>query len=164
MQVLVMMGSNIEPETNVPVGMAALAHHADLHLISTSPTYVTPAIGPDGQPSGQADFHNAAALIETDLAPSALIRTLRTIETTMGRVRNGDKFAPRPLDLDIAMVADRILDFDGRHLPDPDILRFPHMALPLAAIAPNWVHPEAGTTLSQIAQGLHPKESEIHQL
>lgn len=164
MQVLVMLGSNIEPTKNVPAAVAALAHSADLRLISASPTYVTPAIGPDGQPSSQADFHNAAALIETDLAPSALIRTLRAIETNMGRVRNGDKFAPRPLDLDIAMVADRILDFDGRHLPDPDILRFPHMALPLADIAPNWVHPEAGATLSQIAQGLNSKESEIQQL
>ena len=161
---LIVLGSNIEPEVNIPASVAQLAHHPDMALMATSATYVTPAVGADGQPSGQAAFHNAAAMIQTDLAPAAIVRSLRAIEHNLGRVRNGDKFAPRPIDLDIALIEDRIIDFDGRHIPDPDVVRFPHLAVPLADIAAEWLHPETGITLGQIAQPFNNKESELKKL
>jgi 2-amino-4-hydroxy-6-hydroxymethyldihydropteridine diphosphokinase len=163
-RVLIALGSNIEPETNVPAAIAQLAHHPDMRLLASSPTYVTPAVGADGTQSGQADFHNAAALIETSLHPAGLVDSLRTIEHQLGRVRTNDKFAPRPIDLDIALVEDSVIDVDGRHIPDPDVVRFPHIAVPLADIAADWRHPETGITLGQIAQSFNIKESEIQQL
>ncbi len=162
--VLVMVGSNMRPEQNVPAAVARLSHHPELRLISTSATYVTPAIGADGRASGQADFHNVAVLIETDLTPAELVGRLRAVEADLGRVRSKDKFAPRPIDLDIALFGDSSSDLSSHHLPDPDILRFPHMALPLADVAPDWIHPETGSTLGQIAQAFTLKESEIHRL
>lgn len=163
-KVLITLGSNIRPEINIPAAVAQLSHHPDLLILSASPTYVTPAVGADGQASGQADFHNAAALVETNLPPSALLRTLRSIEQNLGRVRSADKFAARPIDLDIALVEDQVIDFDGRHIPDPDVTRFPHVAVPLADIAADWQHPEAGITLGQIAQQFNTTESEIYSL
>jgi 7,8-dihydro-6-hydroxymethylpterin-pyrophosphokinase len=43
-----------------------------------------------------------------------------------------------------------VFDLAGRHIPDPDVLRYPHLAVPLADIAPDWRHPETGQTLADI--------------
>ncbi len=68
-----------------------------------------------------------------------------------------DKFAPRPLDLDIALFGDRVINDPRLTVPDPDILTRAHVALPLADLAPEWVHPSTGQTLAQIAArfGVH---------
>ncbi len=69
----------------------------------------------------------------------------------MGRVRTADKFAPRPIDLDIAFYGDRVLEVAGKVIPDPDVLRFAHVAAPLADVAGDWIHPQTGQTLAEIA-------------
>lgn len=53
-------------------------------------------------------------------------------------------------------MGDRVLEdrAAGLVIPDPDILRWPHVALPLADVAPAWVHPVDGRTLAAIAAGL----------
>jgi 2-amino-4-hydroxy-6-hydroxymethyldihydropteridine diphosphokinase len=61
----------------------------------------------------------------------------------LGRVRAVDKYAPRTIDLDIAFYGQQVIDLNGRHIPDPEIEKLPHLALPLADVAPNWVHPES---------------------
>ena len=93
-------------------------------------------------------------LADTTLAPQQLRQLLRQIEAELGRVRSPDKFAPRPIDLDLAFYGDTVQTAsagDGQQLPDPDVLRFAHVAMPLAAVAPDWVHPLTGTTLASIA-------------
>ncbi|MCB9160248.1 MAG: 2-amino-4-hydroxy-6-hydroxymethyldihydropteridine diphosphokinase [Caldilineaceae bacterium] len=55
---------------------------------------------------------------------------LRTIERQLGRVRSADKFAPRPIDMDISLYDELIYDHDGMVIPDPDIARFPHVKRP----------------------------------
>lgn len=120
-------------------------------LVAVSPVYETQPVGTVGQPN----FLNAAVSIETDLAAVELkTRVLQVIEREMGRVRTEDKNAPRTIDLDIALFGDQVLDFGSRHIPDPDILRYPHLAVPLADLAPSLRHPEDGRALQQIARSL----------
>jgi 7,8-dihydro-6-hydroxymethylpterin-pyrophosphokinase len=69
-------------------------------------------------------------------------------------VRSEDKNAPRTIDLDIALFGQQVLDVGPRHIPDPDIYKYPHIAVPLADLAPQQRHPETGQTLLEIAQGL----------
>jgi 2-amino-4-hydroxy-6-hydroxymethyldihydropteridine diphosphokinase len=69
-------------------------------------------------------------------------------------VRTEDKNAPRTIDLDIALFGDQVLDVGPRHIPDPEISKYPHIAVPLADLAPQQRHPETGQTLQEIAQGL----------
>ncbi|WP_298981940.1 2-amino-4-hydroxy-6-hydroxymethyldihydropteridine diphosphokinase [Caldilinea sp.] len=154
MEVLITLGSNIDRERNIQRALAELERHPRLRVLAVSPVYVTPALGADGQPSGQADFANAAVRAETDLEPAALRQALRAIESTMGRVRTQDKFAPRPIDLDLAFYGREIIETEGRPLPDPDVLRFAHVAVPLADVAGEWVHPQTGQTLAEIAAAL----------
>jgi 2-amino-4-hydroxy-6-hydroxymethyldihydropteridine diphosphokinase len=148
-RVFIAMGSNIDSERNLREAVRRLASHCT--LLAVSPVYETAPVGKTDQPN----FLNAAALIETDLTAAELkARVLQAIEQELGRVRTADKNAPRTIDLDISLFNDQVLDMGQRHIPDPDILRYPHIAVPLADVAPGQRHPETGQTLRQIAQGL----------
>ena len=159
-QALIALGSNIERTRNLPRALQLLRRDNRWRVLAESPIYETPAVGDAPQP----DYFNAAVLLETGLSPADLRRALRRIEARLGRVRTADKFAPRTIDLDLVFVKDRQLNLDGGALPDPDILDHPHLALPLADIAPDWVFPGVGLTLKQIAEGLHPSEMEIRKM
>jgi dihydroneopterin aldolase/2-amino-4-hydroxy-6-hydroxymethyldihydropteridine diphosphokinase len=147
--VFVSLGSNIDPAHNLVEAVRRLAVHC--RLVAVSPVYETQPVGKTDQPN----FLNAAALIETDLGAARLKdQELRVIELELGRVRTSDKNAPRTIDLDISLFNDQVLDVEGRHIPDPEILRFAHIARPLADLAPEYRHPETGQTLREIAEAL----------
>ena len=94
-------------------------------------------------------------MIRTDQSPRELkFNVLRKIEDKLGRVRSADKFAPREIDLDIALFDELQVDGDGLHIPDPEIALRPFLAIPLAEIAADWVVPGLGATLGRIAAGL----------
>jgi 2-amino-4-hydroxy-6-hydroxymethyldihydropteridine diphosphokinase len=146
-RVLLSLGSNINSEHNLQEAVRRLASRC--RVLAVSPVYETEPVGTPDQPN----FLNAAALIETDLSPAELkVRVLQSIEQELGRVRTADKNAPRTIDVDLALVGDQLLDVGARHVPNPDITRYPHVAVPLADLAPRQRHPESGETLFQIAQ------------
>jgi 2-amino-4-hydroxy-6-hydroxymethyldihydropteridine diphosphokinase len=145
----VALGSNIRPEQNLREAMRRLASHCS--VLAVSPVYETQPVGTIDQPN----FLNAAACIETDLDAAALKKeVLEPIENELKRVRTADKNAPRTIDLDITLFNEEVLDVRGRHIPDPDLLRYAHVAIPIADLAPQYRHPETGQTLEQIAKSL----------
>lgn len=153
----VSIGSNIEPERHLPEAVRLLA--ARSHLVAVSPVYETLPVGSTGQPN----FLNAAALLETGLTATELKReVLGAIEQELGRMRTANKYAPRTIDLDVSLFNDEVLDLGDRRIPDPEILIFPHIARPLADLAPDYRHPETGHTLLEIADGL-PQGGLIHR-
>lgn len=148
-QVFISLGSNIDPERNLPEAVRRLALRC--RLLAVSPVYETEPVGKTDQPN----FLNAAVLIETDLSPSELkTGVLEALEWELGRVRTGDKNAPRTIDLDISLFNDKVLEIGHRRIPDPEILQFSHIARPLANLAPDYAHPETGQTLREIAESL----------
>ena len=159
--VLIAIGSNIEPERNLPRAVTALEQQPQIKLRAVSPVYESLPVGTSVD---QPPFFNAAAFIETDLSPVTLKEALLAIEGSLGRVRTADRYAPRTIDLDIALYGQQIFELNGRHIPDPDVTKFAHVALPLADLAPDWVHPELGLTLAEIAKGLHFSDKEIQKL
>jgi 2-amino-4-hydroxy-6-hydroxymethyldihydropteridine diphosphokinase len=153
--VLIALGSNVEPEANLPRAVCRLAER--FPGLAASRVYATAAVGaPDAPP-----FLNAAVAIETALPLAELKhRVLRPIEAELGRVRGADRNAPRPIDLDVAFCPGLVLrDGDaGLDLPDPEIVGCAHLALPLADLVPAEVHPLDGRTLAAIAarfEGAH---------
>jgi 2-amino-4-hydroxy-6-hydroxymethyldihydropteridine diphosphokinase len=153
-RVVLTLGSNIDKERNLPAAVRLLAERA--RLIAVSSVYETRPTGLLDQPN----FFNAAVLLETDESPAELKDgLLREIETRLKRVRQADKNAPRTIDLDIALYDDRVFDYtpaDGRprHIPDRDLLRFAHCALPVADLLPDMAHPETGEPLAAVAARL----------
>ena len=146
---LIAMGSNIEPESNLPRAVQLLSERTE--LVEVSPVYETAPVGKEDQ----ANFLNAAVVLRTPHSAAVLKReVLSQIEQTLGRVRTEDKNAPRTLDLDIALFDYQTLEVGSRHIPDPDLLEYAHLAVPLADVAPFYVHPETGQALREIADSL----------
>lgn len=137
------LGSNVEAETNLRSAFAAL--RARFGDIVASTVYRFPAVGFDGP-----DFLNAAAVIDSDLAPLALNAWLHALEDAHGRDRSGPRFGDRPLDIDIVFYDDLVLSAPG-HLQLPrDELRHAFVLRPLAEIAPDFVEPRSGRTLAAL--------------
>ena len=148
------LGSNIDPETNLPLAAARLSELGKPIAIST--VYQNPAIADEPQP----DYLNAAVLIETTLDPLTIRDKLREIESDLGRIRTEDKFAPRTIDLDLCLLGDRVLDHELISLPDPDLLKRAHLAVTLAELRPDFLHPITGDSLEEIANELQ-KDAEL---
>ncbi len=104
--VVVALGSNIEPEQNIPEALLRLK--AQFEVQAEAPIYQTP---PVDRPE-QADFWNSAVMIRTELDLETVRSELRAIEQAHGRVRTADKSAARTLDLDILWADGEILDPD----------------------------------------------------
>ena len=153
----VSLGSNIEPEWHLLQAVRRLAERCRLQAASRAYESV-----PVGTATG-GNFINGAVLIATGLNAGELKRSvLLPLEAALGRVRMADKNAPRTIDLDISLFNDEILDAGGHHIPEPGILRYAHVARPLADLAPHYRHPEAGQTLLEIARNL-PEKGLVHR-
>jgi 2-amino-4-hydroxy-6-hydroxymethyldihydropteridine diphosphokinase len=87
---------------------------------------------------------------------------LAEVERRLGRVRTADRNAPRTIDADLILWNDEALDLNGRHhIPDPDLLRFAHVAVPIAELAPQMRHPETGEAMADIAGRLRYLPSRV---
>ena len=139
------LGSNIEPEANLPRAVGAL--RALGRVAAVSRVYRNAAIGAAPAP----EFLNAAVLLETGLEPLELRAALRRLEAEAGRVRGPDRYAPRTLDLDLVLYDDRVIEQAGLRIPDPDLLTRAHLAVTAAELDPGFVHPQTGETLGEIA-------------
>jgi 7,8-dihydro-6-hydroxymethylpterin-pyrophosphokinase len=71
-------------------------------------------------------------------------------------VRTRDKHAPRTIDLDLTLFGDQVLSGSDYQIPDPELTRLAHLAIPLAELAPDFRHPNMDGTLGQIADRLRP--------
>ena len=99
-------------------------------------------------PSDQHPFLNAAALLETTLRPRALLEACQAIERDFGRDRRQERrWGPRPLDLDILLMGDLIIDEPDLRIPHPRLAERLFALTPLAQIAPDLRHPELGVTV-----------------
>jgi 2-amino-4-hydroxy-6-hydroxymethyldihydropteridine diphosphokinase len=148
-RVYVSLGSNIGAEGNLRAAVRLLGERC--RVVAVSRVYETVPVGL----TEQANFLNAAVLVETELSAAQFKgEVLAGIEEALGRVRTADKNAPRTIDADIALFNDGVFELGKRRIPDPDIVRFPHVAVPLADIAPDLLHPETGERLADIAARL----------
>lgn len=95
-------------------------------------------------PVAQPDFVNACAGMLTTLEPEALLSELQRIERDHGRRRDGERWGPRTLDLDLLVCGKRTLASDALTLPHPGIAERNFVLLPLAEIAPGLSIPGVG--------------------
>jgi 2-amino-4-hydroxy-6-hydroxymethyldihydropteridine diphosphokinase len=136
-QVCLLLGSNIQPEFNLPLAVDTLRRQ--LSILRISRVWESPPVGTSG-----ANFLNAALLARTPLEqPNLKSEILTPLEARMGRVRSADKNAPRPIDLDILL-------FDGQIL-DLTIWHFAHRAVPVAEIQPDLLS-DLGEALKDVAE------------
>ncbi len=145
----VSLGSNIKPGANIAAALDLLRRQTT--VLDVSPLYRTPPqLDVD-----QAPFLNLAVKAHTLRTPAQFkAEVIDRIEARLKRIRDPrNKNAPRTIDLDISLWNDEVLEFGGKpwRVPDADILRFAHVAIPLADLAPDYRHPTENKTLREIA-------------
>ena len=141
------MGSNLgDRRRNLEAALEALGAHPQIAVSATSSFLET---DPVGGPPGQGRFLNAAAGIETDLAPEALLAELKRIERALGR-RAGPRWGPREIDLDILLCGDTILETAALVIPHPRMRERRFVLAPLAEIAPDAHDPVTGLSVRNL--------------
>ncbi|MGE5224803.1 MAG: 2-amino-4-hydroxy-6-hydroxymethyldihydropteridine diphosphokinase [Omnitrophica WOR_2 bacterium] len=131
------LGSNINPIQNLVKAVELLEKSILIKTISQ--VWETTPSGAQGP-----NFLNAAAQIETQLTPSLLKSlVLRRVEVELGRVRTGNKNAPRTIDLDILVFENDLLD--------PKVWTHAFVAVPLSELIPQFTNPETHETLDEAA-------------
>ena len=155
-EVLLSLGSNVEPERYLPAALGELRLRFGDILVS--PAYRTAAVGFDG-----AAFVNNAAAIRTTLSLDALEAWLHALEDRHGRDRSGPRLSDRTLDVDVVFHGDRVLREGARvRIPRPE-LKHAFVLKPLADIAPDFVDPLGGRTLAEMWRD-HPQHDEAFEV
>lgn len=141
------LGANLgDPRAQLRAALQALDAIPSTRVTAQSSLYRSAPVGYHTQP----EFLNAVARIETMLTPRALLETLHTIEDSAGRSRSFAN-APRTLDLDLLLYADRAIGEPGLKVPHPRMHLRAFVLLPLAEIAPDIEIPGQGAIAPLLA-------------
>lgn len=140
-KVLLSLGSNIAPQTNLRAALDALKQLPGLRGLRTSRWYQAPAVGFDGP-----DFVNGASVGEWLGDLSELQLVIRELEDRAARDRNAPKFSSRTLDIDVVLYGDAIIE-EGSGIPRDELLEHAFVLRPCAELEPDWVHPQTGRRL-----------------
>ncbi len=136
-EVLIGIGSNLEPESALRVAVAALKQR--FGCVVCSSVYRGPAAG-----VAAADYLNMVVQAVTDAEVDPLLADLSAIETATGRTRDDPRICR--LDLDLLAYGGRV--DAARRLPRPGLYSLPFVFVPLAEIVPRLVHPLTGERCS----------------
>ncbi len=147
-QTAIALGSNLgESLTTLENALQILAETPGIILTSRSSWYRTKPVGGPPQP----DYLNGCALLKVELNPHELLEILLATEQKFKRVRK-EHWGARTLDLDLILYDDLILDTPSLQIPHPRMQERAFVLMPLAEIAPNWLEPVSGKTITQLLQ------------
>lgn len=136
------LGSNLDdPAAQITRALASLDTLAGTRLVRHSRLYRNPPMGPPAQP----DYVNAVAVVGTTLPPPALLAALHALERAQGRVRDGSRWGPRTIDLDLLVYDDVRIDSPELNIPHPGLAERPFVLVPLLEVAPELHVPGLGT-------------------
>lgn len=155
-QVVVGLGSNQgDSRALLRDALERLQARVTGHLATVSSLYRTEPVGYTQQP----DFLNAVALFQGADEPRAWLELLLAVEAELGRSREGPRWGPRPVDLDLLAVGTRSLKTPHLTLPHPRIRERRFVLAPWAEIAPDFLLPD-GLSVSRLL-GLCPDEGAV---
>lgn len=145
MEIYLGLGSNIgDREAQMRAAVAALGLH-DVTVRRSASLYATEPRDFEDQPW----FLNTVLEVRTLLEPEALLGRCLEVERAAGRVRDQSK-GPRPIDIDILIYKDRVLDLPNLVVPHPRYRERRFVLIPLVELAPTLADPASGLTMQQL--------------
>jgi 2-amino-4-hydroxy-6-hydroxymethyldihydropteridine diphosphokinase len=135
------LGSNLgDREAFLRRALELLRAEPEIDVTAVSSVRETDPVGLVDQPR----FLNAVARIETDLAPRELLDRMLAAERELGRRRDGPRFGPRTIDLDLLLYGDEEVDEPGLVVPHPRLAERRFVLEPLHELHPGLVVPGRG--------------------
>jgi len=156
-RVFVGVGSNIDRERSVRAGVADLRRQ--YCKVQLSSVYESDAVGFEGDA-----FYNMVAAFNTDNNIEQVVANLAHIEDHHGRVRTGERFVARTLDLDLLLYGDEIIATETYHVPRDEILHYAFVLWPLAEMAPDGVHPEIGENYAALWEKFNKRNQALRPI
>jgi len=145
------LGSNVEPHQNLRLAISELQQRYGSLEISS--VYENAAIGFEG-----SDFLNLVVRLNSEESPADMHEHIESIHDMAGRERCNTKFISRPLDIDLLLYDDLILNEPPISIPRGDILEYSFVLRPLQELAPDLVHPVTGLTMTEHWQQFDQKD------
>lgn len=135
------LGANLgDPSSTLAAALRELHRLDELRVVTVSSAWRTPAWGVTDQP----DFLNAVACLETALQPRDVLKALLAVESRLGRQRDGQRWGPRTIDLDLLVHGQATLCQPGLVVPHPRLAERAFVLVPLHSVAPDLVVPGLG--------------------
>ena len=151
MRAFVGLGANLgRREETLLRAVELLAAEHGVEVVALSSVRETDPVGVEDQPC----FQNAAALLETTLGPRELLDVLLRIERELGRVRDGTRWGPRVIDLDLLAYGSEVVDEPGLRVPHPRVHERRFALEPLVELDPDLELPGRGK-VSDLLDRLH---------
>jgi 2-amino-4-hydroxy-6-hydroxymethyldihydropteridine diphosphokinase len=144
------LGSNVgDRRANLQTAAAALPRHG-ADVLASSSVYETE---PVGLVLDQREFLNACLRISTDLDPEALLDACKAVERELGRDPGGVRHGPRPIDVDLLLLGDRVYRSERLKLPHEEVTSRRFVLVPLLELDPELATPD-GTRLADALAAL----------
>jgi 2-amino-4-hydroxy-6-hydroxymethyldihydropteridine diphosphokinase len=135
------LGANLgDREASLHAALDRLRATRGIEIVAVSSFRETDPVGYLAQPR----FVNAAAAVETELTPRELLDALLAVERSLGRTREGPRYGPRTIDLDLLLYGDESLREPGLTVPHPRLHERAFALTPLAELDPALVVPGRG--------------------
>lgn len=145
------LGANLGPkEVTLLRAVDLLAAERGIEVLELSQLRETDPVGEIEQPQ----FLNGAVALETTLEARELLDALLRIEQELGRVRDGERWGPRTIDLDLLLYGDAVVDEPGLRVPHPHLHERRFALEPLAELEPELRIPGRGA-VSELLARLH---------
>lgn len=132
-----------------------------IRVVRASSLYETAPVLEPGAPA-QSDYLNAVIEISTELEPPQLLKLVKLVEAQAGR-RPTRRWAPRVLDVDILLYAERCLQLPDLELPHPRLHLRRFVVEPLAELGPELTHPVSGQRMRELLDELPLREQEVRR-
>jgi 2-amino-4-hydroxy-6-hydroxymethyldihydropteridine diphosphokinase len=143
------LGSNMgDRERMLWSAVHMLAFSPEVEVVAVSSIRETDPVGFADQPR----FLNAAVALDTELEPRALLELLMAVERELGRTRDGPRFGPRTIDLDLLLYGDEVVDEPGLTVPHPRLHERRFVLEPLAELNDELTVPEKGAVQALLAR------------
>ena len=145
------LGANLGPrEVTLLRAVDLLGAEPGVQVLEVSALRETTPVGNVDQP----EFLNGAVAVETSLSARELLNALLRVERELGRVRDGTRWGPRTIDLDLLLFGDEVVDEPGLQVPHPRLHERRFALEPLAELEPELEIPGRGK-ISNVLAELH---------